>query len=918
MKAAGNLKLIQGCLAGVILLNLLGVLERMSLGIDLFPLMGVAVPTFFGGIGGTVLGYLFLTMKEKAAESNRVIDRLIVEVDALKLMEEELLETHDELEMRVQERTLELSGANERLKTEVVDRQRAENLVIAQRDLSVQLNGLTDLNEALGLCIDTALEISGMDSAGVYLVNDDSCLDLAVHTGLPDEFVRGVAHLPADSLHTRLVENASPIYTRYTDLLDPSSCRAKSEGLRAIAVLPILHELRPIACLSVASHTLDEVPAESRHALEAIAALVGNAIARIQAEEALRESEERYRILTENSLTGIFVHQDGLQVYVNDRFAEIFGYTPEEMLGKPFYEVVHPDDLDFVKRGGMARSVGKTIIPPHYECRVLHRDARTKWVEVRATTITYGGRTAALGNIYDITDRKRSEEALQESEEKYRTIIENIEEGYYEVDLAGNFVFFNDSMCRILGYTRSELTGMNNRDYMDEATARDVYRTFKKIYTSASRSSDTFACDLIRKDGTVRNVEASVSLLKDSSGEVRGFRGICMDVTDRRRGEQLLLQTERYKAVSDLAGGVAHNFNNLLQIVMGGAQLVLLNIRMGNLAKSRATLEQILDTCRLGAETVQRLQAFAGMREDGAPAETTVFDLSDLVNQAAEMSAPWWKTNPEKEGRHTNLKLSLKRGCLVQGKKSELFEVLVNLIKNASEALIEGGDIEIQTTIREDRVNLSVRDTGVGIPKNDLARVFNPFYTTKISTGTGLGLATSRAIIHEHGGRIFVESVEEEGSVFTIQLPPATVLPDEASPASEADLGPRLSILVIDDENALAGLLCNWLTQHDHTVFSAASGKEGIGIFEKNRFDLVICDLGMPEMNGWEVGKAIRTICQDAGVPRTPFVILTGWRDQASEKEKISEAGVDAIVDKPVDLSTLLEIVRQVVSDTPI
>ncbi len=390
-------------------------------------------------------------------------------------------------------------------------------------------------------------------------------------------------------------------------------------------------------------------------------------------------------------------------------------------------------------------------------------------------------------------------------------------------------------------------------------------------------------------------------------------RQLKKEVADRNRAEELLLHTERLKAVGELASGTAHNFNNLLQIVMSGARLALMNLESGNPTKVKKAVEQILESAEFGSETVRRLQSFASIRNESASTQDSLFDLGEVVRPAAELAKPWWKTHPEKHGIKIDLNLNLKSGCPIVAKKHEIFEVVVNLIKNAAEALPQGGLIEVNSDVCQDEVVLKVRDTGIGIPSHMLDKVFIPFFTTKVTAGAGLGLASSQAIVKSHGGYISVESVEGRGSTFTVCLPKSSHLPAAPPPDCRTE-GPKpLRILVIDDVDAILTLLADALREFNHVVYTAASGEAGIKVFKSEPVDLVICDLGMPCMTGWEVSKQIKEICKNRGSLKTPFILLTGWGDQIRETEKMSESGVNRILAKPVDLPQLLETIRSLV-----
>ncbi len=385
------------------------------------------------------------------------------------------------------------------------------------------------------------------------------------------------------------------------------------------------------------------------------------------------------------------------------------------------------------------------------------------------------------------------------------------------------------------------------------------------------------------------------------------------EIVDRKKAEDLWIQSERLKVIGELASGTAHNFNNTLQIILSGAQVALLNIESGNYAKATEALGRVIQSAGFGAETVRRLQSFTSIRDEQGTVTHEVFDVCDVVRPAVELTKAWWKTLPEKQGIGVNLQLLLGDKCPISGKKDEIFEVVVNLIKNAAEALPHGGLIEVKCRAEDDKVIFHVRDTGKGISTDMLGRLFIPFSTTKVTAGAGLGLATAQAIVKSHGGDISVQTAEGKGSIFTVTLPKAGELPKEpATVSSPLEKGP-LNILVIDDFEEVVDLLAEGLSLFNHTVYKALSGQEGLEIFMREAVDVVICDLGMPDMTGWDVSAKVMRLCNDRGVPKTPFALLTGWGDQIKETEKMRSAGVDRIITKPVDILQTMDAINQLV-----
>ena len=273
---------------------------------------------------------------------------------------------------------------------------------------------------------------------------------------------------------------------------------------------------------------------------------------RKQAEEALQESEVKFRVLTETAASGIFIHQGKKFLYVNPASEAMTGYTREELLKMNFWDIAHPDYQNLVKERAEARQHGEPV-PSRYELKIITKNSDERWVDLTSGIIDFQGKPAVLGTSFDITERKRAEDAVRESEEKYRSILENIADGYYEVDMAGNLTFFNDSVSQLLGYTKEELMGMNDRHYTDGENAKKLYQAFNKVYRTGE-STQVFDWEIIRKDGVKRFIEASVSLIKDSKGKPTGFRGIVRDSNERKCAEEALsIEKQRFQTLSDNA-----------------------------------------------------------------------------------------------------------------------------------------------------------------------------------------------------------------------------------------------------------------------------------------------------------------------------------------------------------------------------
>jgi two-component system cell cycle sensor histidine kinase/response regulator CckA len=504
----------------------------------------------------------------------------------------------------------------------------------------------------------------------------------------------------------------------------------------------------------------------------------------------------------------------------------------------------------------------------------------------------------AIANAQLYFERSRIEEALRRSEERYRNILESIEEGYYEVDLAGNFNFLNDSMYRIWGYSEEELMGMNNRQYSEKENAKKLFQAFNKVYRTGEPCR-VFDYEITKKDGTKATIELSASLIRDSEGKPIGFRGISRDVTEHKRIEEQLLQTEKLRAVGEMASGVAHDFNNALAAILGNTQLLLYTTHDEELKETLKIIEKV---AKDSSQTIRRLQDFTRKRVDQ---ELFKVNINAIIKDSMEMTKPKWKDEPESRGIRIEMVSNLKEIPSVSGNASELREVITNMIFNAIEAMPEGGKIEICTFKKRRSVFIQISDSGIGIAEEAERKIFEPFFTTKPFTNTGLGLSMSYGIIKRFGGEIEVESKVGQGTTFTIILPIGGEEKEEAVSPQPTKKGREAHILVIDDDEFVRNVLSRTFAQANHQVTLAESGEKGIELFKKGKFDIVLTDLGMPGMSGWEVCRGIKEIS-----PHTPIGMITGWGVEKNRNE-VEEYGLDFFISKPFDFNQILNVISE-------
>ncbi|MDI6754689.1 MAG: PAS domain S-box protein [Thermodesulfobacteriota bacterium] len=526
----------------------------------------------------------------------------------------------------------------------------------------------------------------------------------------------------------------------------------------------------------------------------------------------------------------------------------------------------------------------------------------------------------AMANTLLFKEHKQSEEALRESEERYRNILESIEDGYYEVDIAGNFTFVNDSLCRILGYSKEETIGMNDRRYTDPENAKKLFQTFNKVYRTG-QPARVFDWEIIRKDGAKRYVEASVSLIKDSSGNRIGFRGIVRDTTERKEAEEemkalqeQLRQSQKIEAIGQLAGGIAHDFNNALTLIKTSAQLALLELKAED--PMRRTFEMIDKATTQSANLTRQLLAFSRRQI----MEMKVIELNVLLRDTDKMLR---RLIGEDIELVSVLAEDLGR---VKVDPGQMEQVILNLAINSRDAMPRGGKLTIETAnVEIDEkyvhnhvgakpgryVRVSVSDTGVGMTPEVKGRIFEPFFTTKEKgMGTGLGLSTVYGIVKQSGGNVWVYSELGKGATFKVYLPRVDeALEEEREKQIKRDL-PRggETVLVAEDEGDVRNLVVQILKRQGYKVLEAANGWEALILCEKNQgmIHLLVTDVVMPVMSGRELTERLLLLHPEAKV-----LYMSGYTDDAVVRHGILEEGVN-FIQKPFSLEKLVEKVREV------
>ena len=521
---------------------------------------------------------------------------------------------------------------------------------------------------------------------------------------------------------------------------------------------------------------------------------------------------------------------------------------------------------------------------------------------------------------YMFNKSRLADKALQESEEKYRTIVEGLEEGYFEIDLDQNLTFFNDPLCKILGYSRDDLSGKNTRAFTSPATTGKMDEIYARVQKTAEpiRVTDY---DAVGKTGDSIALELTASLRRNSRGAPIGFRGVLRDVSEKKAAEAQnrkleiqVRQAQKMESIGTLAGGIAHDFNNILMGIQGNASLMALKTDPGH--PNYEKIKNIETYVENGTELTRQLLGFARRGKYHAIAT----DVNDVIDKSASM---FGRTKKE-----IRIQMDLAPDIwTAEVDRGQIEQALLNLYVNAWQAMPRGGDLYLKTenvildaefvnnkpykVEAGDYIKITVTDTGIGIDKDTRERIFEPFFTTKeMGRGTGLGLASVYGVIKNHDGYINVYSEIDQGTTFTIYLPASRKKVqkeiEETVPTVAMGTG---TILLIDDEEMIIKVGEELLHELGYEVLSARSGQEAIELYQKNvdKIDLVIMDMIMPGMGGGETFDRLKRINRDIKVLLSSGYSING---QAS---KILERGCDGFIQRPFNLIQLSDKIQGII-----
>jgi PAS domain S-box-containing protein len=814
-------------------------------------------------------------------------------------------------------------------------------------DLAVAMTGERSLDENLALLVDKSKALLGADTAYIAL-RDEVSRDVYMHTvsGIRTEafkrmrlpFGEGLGGKVATTGKGYIVEDyfqeigpvvhdivrqegvisgvAVPVQIGHTNLgvlyvfnrKKTSFSKSNLDTLSLLgnlAAVEITHRRVEAQFLKVQEELELRVQERTAELLAANEQLLMEITEKKRVEEALRQSEERYRRLVEDSFDGIFVHKGGRIEFANSRLHEMLGYQQGELEGQDHLIMYHPDERKRVHNRCLARMSGQPV-PFQYEVRLRRKDGLSFDAELNARIVQFAGESAAQVCLRDISERKQVQQALRESEEKYRLVVENAGDAII-VAQNGVLKFINPRATDLTGYEDEDLKSRRFLDFVHPDDRHVVAQRYEDRLKSGPLPS-SYPFRVIAKDGRTVWVEVRTVIINwDGLPATLNFLS---DITAKRRIEEELLKIEKLGSIGILAGGIAHDFNNILTAILGNISVAKMYLTSKTKVFDR--LSDAEKACLRAQGLTQQLLTFS---KGGSPIKK-LCALSELLQESCQFAIGGSKARCE-----FFLSPDLWATEVDEG---QINQVLHNLVINAEHAMPHGGIVTVSaenTVIKEEDglpladgqyVRVSIKDRGIGIAEQHLSKIFDPYFTTK-HRGSGLGLATSYSIIKTHGGLLTVESELGVGTTFHVLLPACQRVVSSSKPEAGQPVGGEGRILLMDDEEPIRNLAAEMLSLLGYEVILAKDGAEAIELYvlanvSQKPFSAVIMDLTVPGgMGGKETIRRLQALD-----PNVKAIVSSGYSNDPVMAE-YEKHGFRGVIVKPFGIKEVSEALRRVI-----
>jgi PAS domain S-box-containing protein len=765
-----------------------------------------------------------------------------------------------------------------------------------------------DIQEVLENAVDAMNKnIEGADNVSIYFVEGEKAV-IQAHRGYPEWFLNKTSRIPRPKGFTwKTIIEGRLIYSPDVENDTVIGQAGKDVGTKSYASMPIKYDGQTIGCININSFRKNAFDEDELGLLEIIAAQIEIAVNNARQAEALKESEERYRILFAQTPVGVYTYDKNLVITnVNERHAEIMHSSLDKIIGLDINDL---EDKSFNYIHEQAVQGQKSRHEGYYKSTT--GDAEL-YILVSATPLkdAQGNIVGGMSVVEDITDLKNAQDLLKESARRYRTLVENISDLIVETTADGRFIYLSPKHEEALGYKPEELVGRNIFENVHPEDIPLAMKEFGRVVSSQTAGKAIFRYR--HKNGGWRWFESTGQTVETASGETTCVI-VSRDITDRRRFEEELFKAEKLESLGVLAGGIAHDFNNLLTVILGNISVS--KMKLDPKDKIYGRLVEAENASFRARDLTSQLLTFS---KGGAPVKEFVQSLGDLIVDTANFVV---------SGSKVKCEFVIEDGLWpVEVDEGQISQVIHNLIINADQAMPDGGivnvsagNVEVEADnefhLKEGRyLNISIEDSGIGMTEDLLEKIFDPYFTTK-QRGSGLGLATVYSIVKNHDGHIRVSSNIGAGTRFDIYLPAVTGKPITQSSTGNLHKGSG-KILVMDDEQMVREVAGEMISQLGYEVEYASDGREAIEKYtrameEGEPFDAVMVDLTVPGgMGGQEAQKILLETD-----PSVRTIVSSGYSNDPV-MSKYDEYGFKGVVTKPYNIEVLSKAIHSLLNDT--
>ena len=735
----------------------------------------------------------------------------------------------------------------------------------------------------------------------IYFVDKDA--ELKAWEGYDDRYVNEVRRLPQGvGIVWRTVLENRHVYVPDADSDEYLSQAMREAGTKSYVSMPIRSEGKTVGSLNIYSDEKNVFDEDDLKLLENVAQQIGVAINNAQKVEALSESERRFALFMDN-LPGVAFMKDvkGRYIYVNESLQSIIG-KDVDCIGKTDDEIWPPsiaaqfkeNDRIVIETGQPLQTIQITPTPT----------GSSYWLVSKFPILDKNEEIVMVGGAaVDITERKRAESRIAEQ----AALLDIASDAITVRDLDHRILFWNKGAERIYGWASDEAVGKRVTELLFDSGSPEFIEAHRILKEFGHYKGEM---QQATKSGKSIIVECRLTLVTDEDGNPKSILAVTSDITEKKRFEAQLLRAQRMESIGTLAGGIAHDLNNVLQPILMALQI--LRMRFPD-EKSQRLIDTLESSTERGSNLVKQVLSFAR----GQEGERTILQVRHIVHEIEKMVK---EAFPKSIEFRTNMPM---------GDFTQLHQVLMNLCVNARDAMPEGGTLEISgenliidenyarmnvDAVTGPYIAITVSDNGEGIPPALIEKIFEPFFTTKDpGKGTGLGLSTSFGIVKDHGGFIHVYSEPGKGTTFRIYVPAVETSETrsvEQMQSGDIPLGGGEMVLVVDDEASIREITRSTLETYGYKTLTASDGAEAVSIYSVHRDEIkvIIMDLTMPIMDGQMSIRALRRID-----PEVRVIFVSGFKD-ASRAAESYVRGSDVFLSKPYTAEVLLRTLRGVIS----